>query len=366
VSRLVAALVGDDGGQAAIEAIWRALATARARAWDLGGAPTPGGMVVIDPDATLVTAYSAKQGARHTFKKTIGLHPLLCYLDHGGGGTGEAAAMLLRPGNAGSNTATDHITVVAHALDQIPAAYTRPDEHGKRAILIRTDGAGASHTFINWIHAQGMQFSIRLPLAGPDITDLATELPDDAWAPAADDPDGVAQVAEVTDPAWLHNRPPGTRLIVRREHPSSGAKYQQMSICEVDGKRYTAFVTNTPDLSAVELERRHRLHARVEDRIRDGKNTGLRRLPYADLASNRIWLAIIALAQTLLAHTARLALTGRWRVASPKTLRQRLFTAAGVITRTGRRTRLDLAAAWPWVDQLTTGLTRLAALPAPT
>jgi hypothetical protein len=322
-------------------------------------------MLVIDPDATLVSAHSAKQGAAKTFKKTLGHHPLLAYLDHGTGGTGEPVASLLRPGNAGSNTAADHVAVLEQALAQLPADQVRPDEHGRRNILIRCDGAGATHRFLDFIHDQGMQFSVRFTLAGPDITELATTLPPDAWTPAREDPAGVAQVAEVTDEAWLRGWPPGSRLVVRREHPSRGARYRQLAICEVDGLRYTAVLTNTPTLAADRLEHRHRLHARVEDRIKDGKDTGLDHLPYPDLASNRIWLAIVALAQTLLAHTARLALPRRWRTASPKTLRMRLFTCAGRLVRTGRRTRLDLAETWPWTDVLIAALRRLTALPDP-
>jgi len=363
VCRTVAALAAGDGGRAAVEAIWSALAAARAVAWRLGGAPLQDAMLVIDPDATLVSAYSAKQGARRTFKRSFGLHPLLAYVDHGRGGTGEAGASLLRAGNAGSNTAADHITVVAATVAGLPEEYRRRDEQGRRNILIRCDGAGATHKFLDWIHEQGMQFSVRFTLAGPDITELATALPAPAWTPALDDPAGVATVAEVADEAWLRGWPAGCRLIVRREHPSTAATHQQLSICEIDGMRYTAILTNTANLPATTLEHRHRLHARVEDRIRDGKDTGLRNLPYADLASNHIWLAIVAIAQNLLAYTARLALTGPWRTAAPKTLRHKLFTAAGRLVRTGRRIRLDLAEAWPWTTVITAGLTRLAALP---
>jgi hypothetical protein len=362
VSRAVAAWVAEDGGAAAEAAIWSAVAAARVVAWRHGRVPTQDGMLVIDPDATLVTAHSAKQGAKSTFKKTLGHHPLLAYLDHGTGGTGEPVAGLLRPGNAGSNTAADHITVLEHALAQLPAERVRADEHGRRNILVRCDGAGATHRFLDFIHDQGMQFSVRFTLAGPDITELATTLPDAAWTPARADPAGIAHVAEVTDEAWLRGWPPNSRLVVRREHPSRAAKHRQLSICEIDGMRYTAILTNTPDLPTDDLEHRHRRHARVEDRIKDAKDTGLNHLPYPDLASNRIWLAIVALAQTLLAFTTRLALTGTWRTATPKTLRHRLFSCAGQLVHTARRTRLNLAETWPWTTTLHAALTRITTL----
>jgi hypothetical protein len=372
VSRTVAALVAGDGGAAAEAAIWQALADARAVAWELGGAPARDAMITVDLDASLVTVYSAKQGAANTFKKTFGLHPLFGFIDHGPGGTGEPAAGLLRPGNAGSNTAVDHITVLERVLAGLPEAWTRRDgegRSGRRPILVRIDGAGATHKLLDYIHEQGMQFSVRFTLAGPDVIELATALPADAWAPARNDPAGVAHVAEATDAGWVQGWPDNSRLIVRREHPSRAArhlsKYRQMSICEVDGMRYTAILTNRPDLPADVLELDHRRHARVEDRIKDGKDTGLDHLPYPDLASNRIWLAVIACAQLLLAHTARLALTGPWRTASPKTLRLRLFACAGRLVRTGRRTRLDYPHTWPWTTVIIDALTRLAALPDP-
>jgi hypothetical protein len=363
VSRTVAALVAGDGGAAAEEAIWSAVAEARAVAWRLGGAPVRDGLIRVDLDATVVTVSSAKQGAARTFKKTFGLHPLLGFVDHGRGGTGEPVAALLRAGNAGSNTAADHIRVLEQVLAQLPAQFTRRDAHGRRPILVRIDGAGATHALLNFIHEQGMQFSVRFTLAGPDVLDLATALPAGAWTAALDDPAAVAQVAEATDAGWVRGWPPDSRLIVRREHPSGGAKHRQLSICEVDGMRYTAILTNRADEPADALELDHRLHARVEDRIKDGKDTGLADLPYPDLASNRIWLAIVACAQLLLAHTARLALTGRWRTATPKTMRHRLFACAGRLVRTARRTRLDLAETWPWTGVLIDAFTRLAALP---
>lgn len=374
VSRTVAALVAGDGGAAAEQAIWQAVADARAVAWRLGGAPARDEMITVDLDASLVTVYSPKQGAANTFKKTFGLHPLFGFIDHGAGGTGEPAAAMLRPGNAGSNTAADHVTVLEQVLASLPEVWTSRDAHGRRPILVRIDGAGATHKLLDYIHAQGMQFSVRFTLAGPDVIELATALPTTAWAPALPstgvaEAAGVAEVAEATDEGWVRGWPPGSRLIVRREHPSRTArhlqKYRQMSICELDGMRYTAILTNRPDLPADLLELDHRRHARVEDRIKDSKDTGLTDLPYPDLASNRIWLAVIACAQLLLAHTARLALTGRWRVASPKTLRLHLFATAGRLTRTGRRTRLDYPDTWPWTTVIIDALTRLTALPDP-
>jgi hypothetical protein len=103
VSRLIARLAQDV--QAALAAINTARAAARERVWRVVGAPTQDGRVVIDLDATLVTAHSDKQEATRTWKKGFGFHPLLGFVDHGVGGSGEPVAEMLRPGRAGSNTA---------------------------------------------------------------------------------------------------------------------------------------------------------------------------------------------------------------------------------------------------------------------
>ena len=111
-----------------------------------------------------------------------------------------------------------------------------------------------------------------------------------------------------------------------------------------------------------DLELRHRRHARVEDHIRAGKDTGIRNLPFHDMASNRIWLAIAALAADLLAC---LALPATAATYEPKRLRLRILADAGRIIRTARRRTLKIDPAWPWADVITTAHARLTALPAP-
>ena len=113
VSRLVDTLAG--AGPRALTAIRRARAEVRERAWKLAGAAAPdaGGQVIVDIDGVLVLAHSEKQDAAATWKRTFGHHPLVAFVDHGQGGSGEPAAALLRPGNAGSNTAADHNTATS-------------------------------------------------------------------------------------------------------------------------------------------------------------------------------------------------------------------------------------------------------------
>ncbi|PFG33032.1 IS1380 family transposase [Sanguibacter antarcticus] len=368
VSRTIAALAAD--APAALRAIDTARAAARARAWHLAGGHAPdhdasvGNPLVIDLDATLVTAHSEKENAAPTFKRGFGFHPLAAFVDHGAAGTGEPLAIMLRKGNAGSNTAADHITVVRDALAQLPGHHGRT--RGSKKILIRTDGAGGTKALLEWLTPQRLAYSVGFTL--PENTpDLLARIPERVWAPALDAHDQVrdgAWVAELTDLMDLTAWPAGMRVIVRKERPHPGA---QLRFEDVDGMRITAFVTNTPAGQLADLELRHRRRARCEDRIRIAKDTGLRNLPLKAFAQNQIWCAIVALAGDLLAWMGMLALTDhqarRWE---PKRLRLRLFTIPAVIARTGRRTWLRLNQRAPWASLTAQAITTLRARAAPT
>jgi hypothetical protein len=377
VSRLVATLAQDV--ENALAAIACARAVARERVWGWSGAPVQDGTVVIDLDATVVTAHSEKEQATRTWKKTFGHHPLLSYVDHGVGGTGEPVGELLRPGNAGSNTAADHVIVLDAALAQLPAPLRTPDEHGRIPVLVRTDAAGATHTFATHLATRGTEFSLGANLGHFDIPTALRLLPQAAWTPAYQaraprageqgpqiEPRDGAWVAELTELVDLSAWPPGTRLILRKERPHPGA---QLRITDHEGMRLTGLLTNTPPggphRQLADLELRHRRHARVEDRIRTGKDTGLRNLPFHDLTHNQIWVAITALAADLLAWTARLALPAHAATYEPKRLRLRILAVAARIARTARRRILKIDPAWPWADTITTAYTQLTALPAP-
>jgi len=229
-------------------------------------------------------------------------------------------------------------------------------------VLVRTDAAGATHTFTEHIDSVGMAFSVGASLGHFDIHTILAQIPNHAWTPAynADaQPRDGAWVVEVTALTDLTSWPAGTRLVLRKERPHPGA---QLRITDVDGNRITGFLTNTPGGQLADLELRHRRHARVEDRIRCGKDTGLRNLPFHDFTQNQVWLEICALAADLIAWTQRLALTGTHRIAEPKRLRLRIFGVAGRLVRSGRRRVLKIANDWPWADQITRAHRRLAAL----
>jgi hypothetical protein len=359
VSRLVETLAA--AGPRALTAIRRARAAARERVWKLAGADAPDadGQVIVDIDGVLVLAHSEKQDATATWKRTFGHHPLMAFVDHGAGGSGEPVAGLLRPGNAGSNTAADHITTTRLALAQLPKRHRR----GHRT-LIRTDSAGGTHDFLNWLTTRGRWLSYSVGMTITDAVHHAVlHVPAPAWTPAVE-PDG-----QVRDGAWvaelagdvLKGWPKGMRLIVRKERPHPGA---QLRFTDADGMRLTCFATNTPGAIAA-LELRHRQRARAEDRIRAARDTGLRNLPLHHTAQNQIWLEIVQLALDLLAWMPMLALTGQARRWEPKRMRLRLFSAAARLVTTSRRRILRLARHWPWTDVITTAFARLQALPNP-
>ncbi|MGM9379176.1 IS1380 family transposase [Streptomyces longwoodensis] len=362
VSRLVSKLAA--GGDRVLAGLRAARAEVREHVWRLAGdaAPDAGGQVVVDIDGVLVLAHSEKQDAAATWKKTFGHHPLMGFVDHGRGGSGEPVVGLLRPGNAGSNTAADHIEATRLALAQLPKRLRRG-----RQTLIRTDSGGGTHEFVAWLAQRGRWLSYSVGMTITDaIHQAVLKVPASAWTPAVE-PDG-----DIRDGAWvaeldagsdcLTGWPKGLRLIVRKERPHPGA---QLRFTDADGMRLTSFATNTPGEAIAALELRHRQRARAEDRIRAARATGLRNLPLHDTAQNQIWLEIIQIALDLLAWMPMLALTGQARLWEPRRLRLRLFSTAAQLITTGRRRYLRLAKHWPWTNVITDALDRLHALPNP-
>ncbi|WUT58680.1 IS1380 family transposase [Streptomyces canus] len=361
VSRLIGRLAA--GGQRVLAALRMARAEVREHVWKLAGdaAPDADGQVTVDIDGVLVLAHSEKQDAAATWKKTFGHHPLMGFVDHGRGGSGEPVAGLLRPGNAGSNTAADHIEATQLALAQLPKRLRRG-----RQTLIRTDSGGDTHEFVAWLAKRGRWLSYSVGMTITDaIHQAVLKMPASAWTPAVE-PDGDirdgAWVAELTGDC-LTGWPKGLRLIVRKERPHPGA---QLRFTDADGMRLTCFATNTAGEAIAALELRHRQRARAEDRIRAARATGLRNLPLHDAAQNQIWLEIVQIALDLLAWMPLLALTGgAARLWEPRRLRLRLFSTAAQLVTTGRRRILRLAGHWPWTDVITDALDRLHALPNP-
>jgi hypothetical protein len=336
-----------------LDALRSAHASARARFWELDGTPE---CLTIDIDATLITAHSEKEKAAGNYKHGYGFHPLGAYADQ----TREALAMLLRPGNAGSNTAADHVTVIDRSLAQIPdePLETLP-------ILIRADSAGATHGTADHCHRCDLRFSFGYELTEP-VRAAILQTPDGAWIPALEQDDTErpnGQVVELTDRVDLSTWPAGSRVIVRRERPHPGA---QLSFTDHDGYRFQAILTDQTDPNIAILERRHRQRARVEDRIRDDKDTGLAKLPFKQFAMNEVWLEIVLLAHDLIVWTQALVLDGELAKAEPKRLRYRLLHIAARLAFSGRQAKLHLPAAWPWTEALKAAFEKLKTLPAST
>jgi hypothetical protein len=336
-----------------LDAVRDAHARARARFWELSGGPES---FTIDIDATLITAHSEKEQAAGNYKHGYGFHPLGAYADE----TREALAMILRPGNAGSNTAADHKSVIDLALAQIPVEHVESME-----ILVRADSAGATHETADHCHDANLRFSFGYELT-ETVRAAILETPDAAWIPALDQ-DGTerenGEVVEITGRLDLSSWPTGSRVIVRRERPHPGA---QLSFTDHDGYRFQATLTDQTDKEIAIIERRHRQRARVEDRIRDDKDTGLAKLPFKAFAMNEVWLEIVMLAHDLIVWTQALVLDGDLAKAEPKRLRYRLLHVAARLAFSGRRAKLHLPPAWPWTEALKTAFRKLATLPAPT
>jgi nucleotide-binding universal stress UspA family protein len=359
VSRLIEALAEQPGE--AIAAIRAARARARARVWShrspFAEDAVDDRQVVMDLDATLIGAHSEKEHATPNFKRGFGFHPMLAFVDHGLGGSGEPLAALLRPGKANANDAADQIAVLDDALAQLP-------EPLRSRVLVRGDTGSGVQAFVWHVHRLGLEYSVGVYGRQP-VLDALAALPKQAWRKALDAdgrPREGAQVAELTRwlPATFKGWPPGMRVIARRERPHPGA---QLRITDHEGWRITVFATNTPGGRLADLEVRHRLRARAEDRIRALKDTGATNLPLQAFDKNQIWLELAQLAAELLVWTQLLAWHGQpARVWEPKRLRLRLLAVAGRVITTGRRRILRLSQRWPWADLVVGGHRRLTAL----
>lgn len=350
---------------AAREVAWAQLAQTRdgLPASQAAGHDVPG--LVIDIDASIVACHSEKQSAAPTWKGSFGYYPIFAFCDN----TREALAGLLRKGNAGSGTAVDHIEVLDAAMAQIPDVHRYGHD-----ILVRTDTAGCSKAFL--AHIRGLRrcgmhtfFSVGVPVTQP-IRDAIVHAY--AWIPALDadgdlrDGAEVVEITHLVTPNVLAAYPAGTRLIVRRERPHPGAQLDLFDT--IEGWRHQVFATDTPVAgggSLQYLEVRHRGHARVEDRIRCGKDTGFGRFPSRLFHINQAWLELAMTGIDLIAWTQMLLLDGDLAKAEPKKLRYRLLHTAARIVRTGRRTLLRINASWPWATHLAQAFRRLAVLPQP-
>jgi len=349
------------------------------------------GVTCIRLDATVTIAHSGKQLAEANFKG-YGHHPLIAVCDNTGG---EPLAWTLRRGSAGSNTAADHLALLDAAITALPPGF-------RRRLMVTADGAGASHGLIARLDAlagrRGFELTYSVGWVLGERERAALRLvPDQAWQIAIDSAGEVrerraddacadrccahracwieeAHVTELTgllregpDGDQLEAWPAAMRVFARRERPHPGA---QLTLFEAaDGWRYSLWVTNRPATAKgwlgqnAYIDAAHRVHARVEDAIRTGKDAGLGHFPSFGFGVNAAWLTAAMTGQILLAWLKLLALDGDLARAEPKTLRYRVLHAAARLVRGGRRRYLKIQASWPWAEAITTAWRRINALP---
>jgi hypothetical protein len=344
--------------------VWAALAARdQGFPWvDVAG-KTWTGWIVIDVDASLVESHSDKQGAAATYKKHIyGLHPIVVSVAN----TGETLAILLRNGNAGSNTVADHVTVLQQAINQLPARY-------RRKIIFRADGAGATKELLAWIKteaaAQGYTWHYSV---GFDVTEgvrtAITTVPAAVWACALT-PEGEvrhgAHVTEITGLLTLADGwPHGMRILARTEPLHPKHRKQASDAEKRRGQRFQAVATDLPGHHYPRLDALHRNHAGVETVIKDAKSLGLRRLPSYYLAFNQAWCVAVAIAGDLLAWLRLLAVDHHPGLskATPGTLRRTLFHVPARLAHRARQRLIRLPAGHPHHDDLTLAWQKIRAL----
>ncbi|MET8130013.1 IS1380 family transposase [Streptomyces sp. NPDC005065] len=327
------------------------------------------GWLVIDMDATIITAASKKQGATSTFKGSFGHHPLAAWLAN----TDECLAMELRAGNAGANTVEDHLRVLGAALEQIP--------HSSQAkILVRVDGAGATHGLLEHLEAlntrrRTVRYTVGWKITEEDEQAIA-RLPEAAWETSLRQ-DGDLQegyfVAELTGLNTREGWPEGMRLVVRRVRPSRRQLKKLTAFEQHTGWRYSITATNIRHMGHIAgthqvqfLDALHRDHAEVEDRVRTAKAMGLANLPSKSWETNASWILTANLAADLDAWLRLLTLHDQPDLADaePDTMRFRLYHLPARLAHHARRRFLRIERTWPWASAFTTSWRRLTQLPA--
>lgn len=324
------------------------------------------GWIVLDVDASLVESHSDKEGAAPTYKKHVyGLHPIIVSCAN----TREILSILLRPGNSGSNTVADHLTVLREAVAQLPARY-------RRKIIFRADGAGATKDLLAWIKAEAeahgytWHYSVGFDVTEP-VRQAIAAVPDKVWAGAltpGGDPRPGAHVTELTGLLTLTaGWPTHLRVMARTEPLHPKHRKQASDIEKKREQRFQAVATDLPGHHYPRLDAFHRNHAGVESIIKDGKDLGLRRLPSYSMKINQAWCLIVALAADLLAWLRLLAIDHhpRLRRATPATLRRDLLRTPARLARRARKRLIRLPCDHPHAGDLILAWNAIRALAGP-
>jgi hypothetical protein len=316
---------------------------ARERAWRAGAGPKEGPLT-IDLDSTICETYGTKKagGSRFTYTHVRGYHPLLAVLPS----TGEVLHAQLRGGPA--HTAHGAQRFIAQTVSRVREAGHAGE------LTLRADAGFYSEKMVAICRRKKVRFSIGLPLHKGLAARIAA-LPETAWQPIGYVFPGAA-VAELPYTAFGKHGVP-VRLIVRRVPPSPGSQLALFATY-----RYHAFICDREG-DTLALEADHRRHAEIENVIRDLKyGVGLNHMPSGKFGANAAWLALQVMAHNLGRWVGQLAGTPRM---TTTTLRTRLLSLPGRITRSARRLRLALPTTWPWRDTFMGILLRLRTLPPP-
>lgn len=346
---------------------------AREAAWAAGAGPDLDQELCLDFDATITIAHSEKENAAATGKKTFGFHPLQCFLDRPDVAGGEALAGLLRQGNAGSNTAADHIMVLDMALAALPE-HARPgwarspdSGNGRGCWPGRTRPAPPTPS-PRPVSSVGSGSPTDSP--GTHGSSGSSTRPPSSVGTPRYRPTVATATTCVRAPGWP--RPPALidlsgwpeRLILRKERPHPGA---QLTFTDVNGHRITAILTNigprTVSGQSAGLELRHRQHARVEDRIREAKATGCATFPAGPGTRTTPWLEVVLTAVDLVCWTKQICFAdvpelARCEIAA---FRYRVLHVAARLVHAARRVHLRIDKTWRWAAHIAAGFHRLRA-----
>ena len=318
-----------------------------ARAWAAGTGPGDG-LLTIDLDSTICETYGlSKEGARHHgYTGQRGYHPLLAVAAT----TGEVLMARLREGRANTGRGA------AHFLRETVGRVRYAGAKGQ--LTVRADSGFYSHGVVRVCRQMKVRFSITVR-QHKGLRNLIEAIPEADWQPIPYWMDGAADVAETEyTPFQSQTGAAPVRLIVRRVKPTPGTQLALFA-----NYSYHAFITDREG-DTLELEADHRRHAEIENAIRDLKyGMGLNHLPSGRFPANAAWLAVQIMAHNLARWTGRIAL-GEGMITT-KTLRRRLFSLAGRITRKARGLTLHLPRRWPWETQFMSALARLRAIPLP-
>ena len=279
------------------------------------------GPVFLDIDASLVEIHSEnKEQAAPTYKGGFGFHPMFCFAD----ATGEALSGVLRPGNAGSNTAADHVRVLDEAISQLPDDVQAGHHVGENASLVRrevvcrTDSGGTTAAFTTALRARNIKFfTSAMTNDQVQAAIFDAEGIEEVWVPALgkdDEERDGSSVCELTSLVLLSALPSGTRLIVRREPLHPGAQRSLFPSLEY---RYWGFYTDCEGEPA-ELDLIMRAHAHVENHIARLKDSGLCRFPFSSFAANANWMAVVMLSADLVRWFQLLCCDGYWSLRPPE------------------------------------------------